>query len=617
MVSRLPRLVLSLTLFLTLLWASPPAALPLWAESPNASDMLEKAVQSVVNVTVESADKHSRPFGFGDTSGLAGGAMSVLADSVYGRIQDFTAAQTLGSGFVVQEGGKKFVVTNAHVVGQASDLRKDIHVHSITGVEYPVALKGADTFYDIAVLEFLTPPGPELLPIPWREDDPRLGEPVYAIGNPLRLYPYSVTDGIVSGRNRAIGGSLTGRLGFLQTSAMISPGNSGGPLVDAQGRVAGVNSQVESKHGQINLALNGPLARRLTRDIVLQGRVQRAFAGLVLAQQFQRKKFMAGNDLRDRDLPQPGVRIADLLPGSKAEKALAGRIDWSVLSIAGQPVGSLLEAMLRLEELTPGQTIALELERDGKRETVQVGTELLTTQRLGDLGGWFLRRYFRLSAHVDKDRLFVSPCAACPAAPAAGPRFRLAMKLGNATVGSVEAFKGDVLLAAGGDFVSETATFSLRSLEDVGRLAFLSLPDGQVLMEGAYLPKANPKQTENVILDLLFETSPCAAPCGLCVSSCQTLCPTCKPSCSDCMRYLLVGGLQGRECLKQCPACEYALYTKDQRDMEDCLACAKCDDCLECKSCSQSMLCKSCDDCKALQASQGGEAYTLHKLVVH
>ncbi len=96
-------------------------------------------------------------------------------------------------------------------------------------------LAALDTLWDIAVLSFGdSGPGSELLPLEFRSTEIRLGENVYALGNPLGEYPFSVVPGIISGKNRR-DSDLTGIFGFLQTTATLTNGNSGGPLVDAVG----------------------------------------------------------------------------------------------------------------------------------------------------------------------------------------------------------------------------------------------------------------------------------------------------------------------------------------------------------------------------------------------
>jgi S1-C subfamily serine protease len=144
---------------------------------------------------------------------------------------------------VTLKNGTKYVITNAHVIENALDEEGSIYVYSINRTKYEVKVLGGDSFYDIAVLEFVDTPGPEITTVKFKTEEPRLGEPVYAIGNPLGEYPYSVTDGIISAKNR-VRGCYTGKFGFLQTTATVIWGNSSGPLVDAKGDVAGINSQI-------------------------------------------------------------------------------------------------------------------------------------------------------------------------------------------------------------------------------------------------------------------------------------------------------------------------------------------------------------------------------------
>ncbi len=139
---------------------------------------------------------------------------------------------------------KKYVITNAHVISSASPGKGNITVFSINRDKYDMEVIGGDSFYDLAILAFITPPGPELTTMAFRQDEIRIGEPVYAIGNPMGIFPYSISDGIISAKNRVRNAAPTGRMGFLQSTASVFQGNSGEPLIDMKGLVVGINSQL-------------------------------------------------------------------------------------------------------------------------------------------------------------------------------------------------------------------------------------------------------------------------------------------------------------------------------------------------------------------------------------
>ena len=154
------------------------------------SDMLEKAIGGVVTVAVYKSEIVNRPLGFR-------GAVDFPVEA-YARALDLAGAMGSGSGFAYSYKGKKYVVTNAHVIENAADEDSSVFVFSVDRSRYPVKVLGGDSFYDIAVLEFLTQPGDDIRAMEFKKAEARLGEPVFAIGNPLGEYPYSVSDGIVS-----------------------------------------------------------------------------------------------------------------------------------------------------------------------------------------------------------------------------------------------------------------------------------------------------------------------------------------------------------------------------------------------------------------------------------
>ena len=203
------------------------------------SDILEYALPSVVTVAIFKTEDASRMLGFVDEK-MRGDNI----DIAYEKILDLSGAKSTGSGFVIERNGEKYVITNAHVIDNASSDKGSIVAYTINRTKYDMELVGGDTFYDIAVLKFLDIPGPEINTIDFRNTEVRIGEQVYALGNPLGDYPYSVSDGIISGKNRIRKG-IMGKFGFLQTTATIIWGNSGGPLFDNNGKIIGI---VNAKH---------------------------------------------------------------------------------------------------------------------------------------------------------------------------------------------------------------------------------------------------------------------------------------------------------------------------------------------------------------------------------
>ncbi|WP_028788907.1 S1C family serine protease [Terrimonas ferruginea] len=344
-----------------------PAA---FAQKTSASKMLDKALSSVVTVAVYESGVGNKTLGFrGNSSEMA-----------YARALDLTGAQGSGSGFVIQENGKYYVITNAHVIESAADKKGSIYVYSINYTKYEAKIVGGDSFYDLAVLEFTGKPGAEITSIAFRKNDIDVGEPVYAIGNPLGDYPYSVSEGIISAKNRVRGG-LTGKFGFLQTTATVIWGNSGGPLVDANGEVAGINSQIAfADRGdqsiwqpQINFALEAGISRRLITDILTnKGLVKRAYIGVEIAA--AKPNTSNRNSLRASANVETRPVISGVVPGSPAAAALASYKGYVVEAVNGQNVRSIEEVLGQFEKTMPGQDIQFRLSLNGSTQTVKVTT---------------------------------------------------------------------------------------------------------------------------------------------------------------------------------------------------------------------------------------------------
>ncbi|MCD4683584.1 MAG: S1C family serine protease, partial [Bacteroidales bacterium] len=289
------------------------------SQGQNIPDMLENAIGAVVTVGVHKTDVVKRQLGFRGES---------APDMAYEEALNLAEVASSGSGFIIEKNGKLYVVTNAHVVENASADPGSIYVYTVNRSQYEVKVVGGDSFYDIAVLEFVDKPGGEISTIKFRSTEARIGEKVYAIGNPLGEYPYTVTDGIISAKNRVRGG-MTGKFGFLQTTATLIWGNSGGPLVDEHGKVVGVNSQIafadtpdggQILQSQINFALEAELSERLIDDILAyDGRVRRAYLGIELSQKYEYS--YDGYDyslISEDELPV----ISGIIPGSPAYASL-------------------------------------------------------------------------------------------------------------------------------------------------------------------------------------------------------------------------------------------------------------------------------------------------------
>jgi Do/DeqQ family serine protease len=268
---------------------------------------------------------------------------------------------SLGSGVILTDDG--IMVTNYHVVGEASDIRVVLHDRR----EFKASVLLADEEADLAILRL---DGAKETPhLAIRDSDTvEVGELVLAIGNPFGV-GQTVTSGIVSGLARS--GTATGsaRGYFIQTDAPINPGNSGGALVDMQGRLIGINARILTRSGGSNgigFAIPSSLVKRF---------VEQAKAGKT---QFERP--WAGINGQPVDpaiaqslgleLPQ-GIVIADLHPVSPF-RAAGFRTGDVILAVDGQPVNTPDEMIFRMSVAGIGNTVAITRLRKGQRDEVDV-----------------------------------------------------------------------------------------------------------------------------------------------------------------------------------------------------------------------------------------------------
>jgi len=272
----------------------------------------------------------------------------------------------LGSGVIISPDG--YILTNNHVVEGADELKVGLSDDR----EFIAKVIGADPKTDVAVIKIEA----ENLPIVTLADSDKLrvGDVVFAVGNPLGV-GQTVTMGIVSAKGRNQLGLLEGGYeSFIQTDAAINMGNSGGALVDAKGRLVGINSAIIStSRGSIGLGFAIPinLASYVLQSLIATGSVQRVFLG-VSAQT------VAAEDAETLGLPKGtrGVMLTDVSPDSPASKGGLTRGD-VVLTYNGKPVASWEDLRLLIAETTPGTIVKLGISREGKPRTIEVSPSKL------------------------------------------------------------------------------------------------------------------------------------------------------------------------------------------------------------------------------------------------
>jgi S1-C subfamily serine protease len=306
--------------------------------------------------------------------------LQAAADPFFGNPFGSTETQrALGSGFVIDKAGH--IVTNYHVVHGAST----IQVSFSNNERFKAKLVGVDPSTDVAVLKVqVKSRALKALPL-GNSDTVRVGDQVIAIGNPFGL-DRSVTAGIVSAVQRRI--EAPNRLSIshvIQTDAALNHGNSGGPLLNAQGQVIGVNAQIETggvSEGNVGIGFAIPIntVKDVVADLIKHGKVEHAFLGI-------EGKTLTPAIGRLFHLPvSTGVLVATVRPGSGAAqaglKAATNEVtvegeSWPaggdvIVKADGEAVPTIDRLVDLISAKQPGDEIDLEIVRGTSRETLTV-----------------------------------------------------------------------------------------------------------------------------------------------------------------------------------------------------------------------------------------------------
>ena len=268
----------------------------------------------------------------------------------------------LGSGVIVSADG--YILTNNHVIEGADELK----VSLADDREFVAKVIGTDPKTDIAVIKIEA----DKLPVVTLADSSKLrvGDVVFAIGNPLRV-GQTVTMGIVSAKGRSVGilGDIGGYEDYIQTDAAINMGNSGGALVDARGRLVGVNSAIISpSRGNIGIGFAIPvnLASSIMNSLIETGTVARGYLGIST-------ELVTPEVAEQLELPKDtrGIVITDIVPEKAADRAGVKRTD-VIVAVNDQPVTSVEEMRLQIAQMAPGSVARLKVFRDGKERAIDV-----------------------------------------------------------------------------------------------------------------------------------------------------------------------------------------------------------------------------------------------------
>jgi len=332
---------------------APPTALS--PDERNSVQVYSEASPAVVNVTTRTVEMD-----------FFQGAMPV---------------EGTGSGFIVNRDGT--IVTNHHVVANAQQIQITLADRS----SFPARVVGIDPISDLAVLRIN--PGQRKLPVLALGDSSSLqvGQKVMAIGNPFG-FQGTLTTGVISALERTIS-TQTGALldEAIQTDTAINRGNSGGPLLDSQGRVIGVNTLIFSPQGggSIGIGFATPVntVKFVLEDMVRYGRVRRPWVGVSAQDVWPELAELL-------ELPvQEGLMVAEVLKGGPADRAglrggsravTVGRYRFQVggdiiTAIDGQPMSSMLNLNRLIYRKRPGDEVEITFYRGREKRTVKVTLE--------------------------------------------------------------------------------------------------------------------------------------------------------------------------------------------------------------------------------------------------
>ncbi|MBY0586532.1 S1C family serine protease [bacterium] len=282
-------------------------------------------------------------------------------------MEPLTVPQGTGSGFVWDEKGN--IVTNFHVIASAARSGGQCRIRLKNGEEYPARFVGADPDHDIAVVK-IEPKSNVLRPIPiGTSKDLLVGQKAFTIGNPFG-YDYTLTAGLVS----ALGRSIQTREGreiqnLIQTDAAISPGSSGGPLLDSTGRLIGMTTAVDARALASNIGFAVPVdvINRIVPELIRE-------AGQNVAPQQASLGILVIDErlLRANGIPK-GVMVRKVEEGSAAEKSglkgvapLAnGSVSYGdlITAIDDAPIDNMLDLRGILRKHKPGDTVRVKFDR--------------------------------------------------------------------------------------------------------------------------------------------------------------------------------------------------------------------------------------------------------------
>ena len=327
-------------------------------EAVDFTDAADKAIHTVVHVKNVSVRTVYNP----------------IAEFFYGSRGGSQQQEQIGTGSGVIISADGYIVTNNHVIKDASELEVTLNNNKV----YKAKLVGTDSKMDIALLKI---DADEKLPFSTFADSDQIkvGEWVLAVGNPYNLTS-TVTAGIVSAKARNLDNK--GIQSFIQTDAAVNPGNSGGALVNTRGELIGINTMISSPTGSYtgySFAVPSNITRKIIEDLMEFGNVQRGILGVEVTE-------LNGISSKELGVKQTeGVYVKRVDKNSGAEKAGITKGD-VIVKLDNQSVNSFAELSGVINTKRPNDKVNVTYIRDGKTQVVPVTlvkNDIATTELKG------------------------------------------------------------------------------------------------------------------------------------------------------------------------------------------------------------------------------------------